>query len=414
VTPPRRAGPLLPQIAIFCAAVFMLLLYSGGWEMPLFGEKADPSASGIMRVAYLPAYAAGFLLIALNPRNLFRAAIRQPFLILVMMVVAGSYFWSIAPDVTARRGFAVICTTLGGLALAARYKWAELAEVVATTFAILIVASFIVCLAVPRIGVMVELFPGAWRGLWQEKNALGSLMALGFCLLAAAALLNPVRAKLWWGFAFLALVLVLMSTSKTSLVSLMLGGGAIAFVLIAQSGPAAAAASTWIGVTGVLLLTTFLLLAADVFFALLGKDATLTGRSKIWAAVMTQIEDKPWLGYGYAAVWDNKNAYSAFAWISKDAGFQAHHAHNSWLEQWLGMGIVGLISWGLFYLQTMMLALVSVFRDRGALLAFPFLVVYSLVTLTESIAVVYNDFRWALFVAFAAKLAFSDRQQAKV
>jgi exopolysaccharide production protein ExoQ len=58
--------------------------------------------------------------------------------------------------------------------------------------------------------------------------------------------------------------------------------------------------------------------------------------------------------------------------------------------------------------------LVSVFRDRGALLAFPFLVVYSLVTLTESIAVVYNDFRWALFVAFAAKLAFSDREQAKV
>jgi O-antigen ligase len=390
----------------------MLLLYSGGWEMPLFGEKADPSASGVMRVAYLPAYAAGFLLIALNPRNLFRAAIRQPFLLLVMVVVAGSYFWSIAPDVTARRGFAVICTTLGGLALAARYKWAELAEVAAATFAILIVASFIACLTAPRIGVMVELFPGAWRGLWSEKNALGSLMALGFCLLAAAALLNPVRAKLWWAFAFLALVLVLMSMSKTSLVSLMLGGGALAFVLIAQSGRAGG--STRIGVTGVLLLTTFLLLAADVFFALLGKDATLTGRSKIWAAVMTQIEDKPWLGHGYAAVWDNKNAYSAFAWISKGAGFQARDAHNSWLEQWLGMGIVGLVSWGLFYLQTMMLALVSVFRDRGALLAFPFLVAYSLMTLTESVAVVYNDFRWVLFVAFAAKLAFSDQEQARL
>jgi exopolysaccharide production protein ExoQ len=44
------------------------------------------------------------------------------------------------------------------------------------------------------------------------------------------------------------------------------------------------------------------------------------------------------------------------------------------------------------------------------LLAFPFLVVYSLVALTESIAVVYNDFRWVLFVAFAAKLAFPDRE----
>jgi hypothetical protein len=32
------------------------------------------------------------------------------------------------------------------------------------------------------------------------------------------------------------------------------------------------------------------------------------------------------------------------------------------------------------------------------------------VALTESIAVTYNDFRWVLFVAFAAKLAFPDRE----
>ena len=55
--------------------------------------------------------------------------------------------------------------------------------------------------------------------------------------------------------------------------------------------------------------------------------------------------------------------------------------------------------------------LVAVYRERGALLAFPFLIVFTLVSLTESIAVVYNDFRWALFVALAGKLAFSDRHQ---
>ncbi len=128
---------------------------------------------------------------------------------------------------------------------------------------------------------------------------------------------------------------------------------------------------------------------------------------------MRQIEQRPWTGYGYAAVWDNKSGWGPFAWITKDAGFQAHHAHNSWIEQWLGLGIIGLAAWGLFYLQTLTLAIIAVFRERGALLAFPFLVVYTLVSLTESIAVVYNDFRWALFVAFAAKLAFSDREQAR-
>lgn len=413
MTPSGRAPLLLPQIAIFCASVAMLLIYSGGWELPLFGENAGASAGGIMRVAYLPAYAAGFLLIALNPVNMIRVLIRQPLLIVLMLIVIGSTMWSIAPDVTTRRSFAVTCTTLGGLALAARYKWAQLAEVVGAAFIVLIVASFAVCLAVPSIGVMTELFPGAWRGLWMEKNALGGLMALGFCLLSAAALLNPQRARLWWPFAGLALVLVLMSTSKTSLASLMVGGAALVFVLIARRSPAAGAAITWTGVTGVVLLGGFVLVASDVFFALLGKDATLTGRTEIWSAAMRQIEQRPWTGYGYAAVWDNKSGWGPFAWITKDAGFQAHHAHNSWIEQWLGLGIIGLAAWGLFYLQTLTLAIIAVFRERGALLAFPFLVVYTLVSLTESIAVVYNDFRWALFVAFAAKLAFSDREQAR-
>jgi len=405
-----RAMVLLPQFATFAAAVFLLLVYSRGWEMPVFGDKVDVSASGLMRVAYLPAYAAGFALIALDPRNLLRATLRQPFLIFLMTVVAGSVLWSIAPDVTTRRSFAVICTTLGGLVLASRFSWAQLAEVVAVTFAILILACFAVCLAVPSIGVMTELFPGAWRGLWMEKNALGGVMAFGFCILAGTALLNPQRARLWWGFAGLAVVLVLMSTSKTSLVSLMLGVGALGFVLAARRSPAAGAAVTWTSVTGVILLAGFILVASDVFFAILGKDATLTGRTKIWSAALHQIEERPWLGFGYAAVWDDKSGWGPFAWISKEAGFQAQHAHNSWLEQWLGMGLLGLAAWGLFYIQTMTLAIIAVFRDRGALLVFPFLVVFTLVSLTESIAVGYNDFRWVLFVAFAAKLAFPDRE----
>jgi exopolysaccharide production protein ExoQ len=120
---------------------------------------------------------------------------------------------------------------------------------------------------------------------------------------------------------------------------------------------------------------------------------------------MRQIEQRPWTGYGYAAVWDDGSAWAPLAWIVKEAGFKASHAHNAWLEQWLGLGIGGLAAWGLFWLQTMGAAVVAVFRERGAYLAFPFLVVYSLTSLTESIAVSYNDMRWVIFVCFAVKLA---------
>ncbi|HYE47761.1 MAG TPA: O-antigen ligase, partial [Caulobacter sp.] len=262
------------------------------------------------------------------------------------------------------------------------------------------------------LGKMQALFPGAWRGLWLEKNALGGNMAMGFGILAAAALLVPQRRWLWGGLAGLALLLVLMSTSKTALVSLALGVGALGFIWIVRRGPASATMATWAAVVGGLLLAAFLVFAADVFLGYLGKDATLTGRTKIWAAIWRQIEERPWTGYGYAAVWDDKSGWGPLAWITKEAGFKASHAHNAWLEQWLGMGYPGLIAWALFYLQAIGAAIVAVFREKGAYLALPFLVIYSLTTLTESFAVSYNDFRWVIFVALAVKLALPDRDQA--
>jgi exopolysaccharide production protein ExoQ len=405
----QEAKALEPSLLTIVFAVVMLLIYTGGWQLPLFGEKTDESASGLLRVAFLPAYGLAFLLILARPWNMVRATLRQPFLIILMLVVGASITWSIQPDVSIRRGFAVGCTTISGLALASRFRWAELARVFAITFSVLIVACYVVCIAVPSIGVMRELFPGAWRGLWLEKNALGGLMAMGICALGAATLLNPREAKIWVPMAFLAFGLVIMSQSKTSLASLVLGLAALGFVWIVQRGPAIGVAATWAGVSGATLLAAFIFLASDVFFQLLGKDATFTGRTQIWTAAMRQIELRPWLGYGYAAVWGDKGGWGPLAWIVHDAKFTPQHAHNSWIEQWLGIGLFGLMAWGLFYLQTMAVAVIAVYRDPGALLAFPFLVVYTLVSLTESIAVVYNDFRWVIFVALAAKLAFSDR-----
>lgn len=406
---PERRADALDWLA-FAAAVFIVLIYSQAWIAPLFGEKIDVGSSGAIRNVYLPAYAAGVLLLALVPGEAFLALLRQPFLLLLMGVVALSTLWSIAPDQTVRRIIAVYSTTLGGVVLAVRFRWPTLAEVFAVAFAILALGSLAVAIAVPRIGVMHELFPGAWRGLWTEKNALGGNMAFGFSIFAAAAMLNPRRRVIWWGFAALALGLVLMSTSKTSLVSLILGAAAVGFVWVARRGPVSGVAATWAAVLGAMLLAAFLLLASDVFLGLLGKDATLTGRTKIWEAALRQAELRPWTGYGYAAVWDDKSGWGPLAWITKEAGFKASHAHNAWIEQWLGLGYGGLMAWGLFYLQTMGAAVAAVFRDRGAFLALPFLVIYSLMTLTESVAVTYNDLRWAVFVALAVRLAWPERE----
>jgi exopolysaccharide production protein ExoQ len=164
----------------------------------------------------------------------------------------------------------------------------------------------------------------------------------------------------------------------------------------------------WGAVVTLVALGATVLLAPDIFLNLLGKDATLTGRTKIWAAVMRQIQQRPVWGFGYGAVWSEDTGWGPLAWIVKQAGFTPQHAHNSWLEQWLGMGLWGLGAWTLYYLMTMARAIWAMFRTNGALVALPFLVVYSMTTLTESVAVSYNDMRWVMFVAFSVRLALRD------
>ena len=394
---------------VFGLCVLIMLIYSQGWMTPIFGNAADESSSGLMRDMYLPAYGAALIVIGVSMKDTARALLRQPALLLILAIVSASILWSVAPDQTGRRIVAITFTTLGGVALGARYRWSPMTEVLATCFAILAVLSFLAGAFIPSIGRMATIFPGAWRGLWEEKNALGGNMTIGFVVFAAAAMMEPRRRVLWSGFAVLALVLVLLSTSKTSLVSLMLGASAIGFIALARRGPIMGVISSFGAVVAIFSVLAFLFIAADVAFAVLGKDATLTGRTNIWAGVLFEIHQRPLLGYGYGAVWDDKSGWGPVYWITKIAGFRAAHAHNSWLEQWLGLGVLGLCAWSLYFAQTLILAIVAVYRDKGAYLALPFILVFGLVTLTESIAVVYNDFRWVMFVAVAVKLAYPDR-----
>ena len=410
----RRAAPrplTLPDIAVFGGAVAILLIYSQGWINLLTGGSDQPADSGLIRNMFLPAYGLAVVAMALWPLDTAKAVMKQPFLVMLLVVAAASTFWSVAPDTTARRVFAVSCTTMGAIAIGVRFRWAQLAEVLALSTAVLVVVSIVSAVLFPSLGRMTELFPGAWRGLWPEKNALGGNMAIGFAMAGSAALLNPKRALLWWGVAAGALFLVLMSTSKTSLVALLLGATSLGFVWVVKRGRPMAVAASWMAMAGIAALAGFVILAPDVFFHILGKDPTLTGRTQIWEGVIRQINLRPWLGYGYFAVWDDTSGWGPLAWIAHDARFTPHHSHNSWLEQWLGLGIFGLAAWALFYLQTATTAIIAVYRNPGGYVAFPILVVYSLTTLTESIAFVYNDMRWVLFVCLAVKLATPDPPQ---
>ena len=168
-----------------------------------------------------------------------------------------------------------------------------------------------------------------------------------------------------------------------------------------------AVAATFVGVSVVLALLVIVLVDSNLLLNLMGKDATLTGRTKIWAAVLRQIHLSPLTGYGYGAVWDDTSGQGPLAWISKDQGFVIHEAHNSWLGVWLELGYIGLIAWALLFAGVWGKTCMDIFRRPSAYFTLPFLTVFSLHTLTETVVLVQNDWTWLMFAAVAVKLVWS-------
>jgi exopolysaccharide production protein ExoQ len=389
----------------FATSVVLMITFSQGWVMALTGPDGDAEASTLIRTLYFPAYFAALVLGATRLPQTLYAVLRTPVLWLLVGMVFVSVLWSTDPQVTERRGIAVLFTTLTGLVVASRYDWPELLEVLGAAFVILIFGSFLFGIALPSYGRMTTLFPGSWRGVWFEKNTLGANMSIATVVFCAAALLNPKRRWIWIGMIGLALALMLLSKSKTSLVALALGVGALCAVLVARRGPVLAVLTTFLGVSALLVIGFLFYFDSDTLFALLGKDATLTGRTKLWAAIMTQLNTRPWTGFGYSAVWSDPGVWGPLAWISKQAGFTAVHSHNSWLEIWVSLGYVGLGLWVLYFVEVWVRGILATYRSPGGYIALPFLAIFSLMTITETVALVYNNFIWVMFVALGVKLA---------
>lgn len=401
----RRSEALPPGASMpigYGLAVFLLLMFNEDW---LLGQPAPDKVTLLGRVLLMPSYAVGLFLLLQRPGRTVIGLLRTPLLIPLLLIAGASVFWSVTPAGTAQRIVALALTTLFGVALGARWRWSELVEIIAVAFAVMTLMSLILGAAFPSLGRMTVIFPGAWRGLWVEKNTFGALMAIATLNFAAAALFHPKRAFFWWAMAALAILLLGLSTSRTAIVALVFGGAGLGFTLLVRRGPAAAVVAIWMAGVGLIGLAVLITVFPDMLFAALGKDATLTGRTQIWAEVWQLIQQRPLLGYGYDAVWTDKSLWGPLPWVTKHLQFTPSHAHNSWLEQWLALGYVGLAAWTMLYVSTIGKAVGAAFTNRGALLAFPFMMVYSLMSLTESVTLTYNDIHWVLFVAYAVRLS---------
>jgi O-antigen ligase len=270
---------------------------------------------------------------------------------------AVSCVWAQDPMLVVRReiAFAMILTFLFGLA---------------RSMSIDLLSLF--CVAIPvcnlPIGIFAEIRNGTfhpWSGQrfggTVHPNLQGAGLALALLIVLWWAWRTRGKTRLPFALAIPVLALFLFWTqSRSSMIALV---AAVVFSLVLllvrhlAASPArlvalAVFALAVVSLGGLLSVNSALPLAPEHEIQTArddGDPTQLTGRVDLWQLLMTYVEARPVLGYGYDGFWTDQNIEN----ISTDLQWSINQAHSVYIDQWLSLGVVGLT----LYVALLLLAL---------------------------------------------------------
>lgn len=399
----------MKKILLFAEKGFVvlgLLIFTGAW-LPLLYEITTGAPSfdvnegnSAIQIPFFGIYLITIFLIVLRWKKVLYFILQDQIILILVGIALASVFWSDAPLITLRRGSALLGTTLFGVYFATRYTMKQQLQLLGWALGIAAVSSFVFSLALPAYGIMHDAdVRGAWRGVYTHKNIFGQMMVMSTVVFLLIAMSSSKYRNLMWVSIALSVGLVLLSTSKGSLVLL------INLLIVLPLCRALRWNSSWmllffIAVTIVFgSIATVIFSNVDTVFGALGRDATLTGRTGIWAAVLDMIWQSPWLGYGYSAFWLGLEGKSAYVWQA--VNWQAGYSHNGFLDLWAELGLLGLSMCVISLLKSYFQAifLVRKINTPEGLWALTFLTLTVLTNTTEGTILKQNNIFWVLYVA---------------
>jgi O-antigen ligase len=143
---------------------------------------------------------------------------------------------------------------------------------------------------------------------------------------------------------------------------------------------------------------------------LAGRDITLTGRTAIWATLMTSVHKHWLLGYGFHAFWLGLRGESARVLVATHWIFG--YAHNGMLEIVLQLGLAGLVVFLITFLHAIKDAFVCVRAGRSASVDWyiGILILAAFYNITEETVLWPNDLLSILYVAACCGLSVTARR----
>lgn len=393
--------------------IIVLIIYT---TAPVaFLTKISPGGlSPIAGAVWIVGAVLGTGLVFLAPVRSFIVGLKMlPFVVLTGWVML-SISWSISTYDSARGAFLLTASHIAAIAMGACLSWKRLLVLLSIAQGLIVTLSVLVAIALPQLGQMQEIHPGAWSGLWLEKQFMG----LYCCHLIITVVALVVSDRRCWPVLLLipvAMIGIVGATGRTAMLMTALSLAAMPLVWIYQQGPIRAVLVT----ASTAIVGMIVAVAATSGFSaaltLIGRGGDLTGRVDIWREVEILIAARPMTGYGFQAIWrTNHNMTSPYQWIAQATEFTPANAHSSWLDAQLSLGLPGLVLLIIAVCFTWLVVLARMHKTgAGGLMSVATLVALTSVSFTESTFLNHMDLQWFLIVLIAAKALSSEETGAK-
>ncbi|MBN9551013.1 MAG: O-antigen ligase family protein [Alphaproteobacteria bacterium] len=256
-----------------------------------------------------------------------------------------SVFWSQAAGISARAAVQysshVLCAYVAARTISVR-----------TLVVGSLIGIFFVLLYSLKVGAYaLDTIDGTYNfvGAFSSKNQVGFFASLGifFCLVFLVFYRRNWLAFFWTApVILLSLYLLAIAHSATSVAALPGGVGIVALLTMSKVLSRRYRRVLFVIGAGALVVGMAAALnlgLLDFVLGIFGKDSTLTGRTYLWEQGWAAAQQRPLLGYGYAAYWvqglaDPERLWAEF-YISTRSGF---HFHNTYIEALVELGFIGV------------------------------------------------------------------------
>ena len=377
----------------------LAVIFSGGLSEGLRNTQTITPDYLLIKQIFLLNYIVTFFLLVIHWKRALYLLAKDKLLTLLIGTVLISTWWSAAPQITIERSVALTGTTLFGIYFATRYSVKQQLKILGWVFGSCIILSLFFVVALPKYGVMGGIHRGDWRGMYTHKNVLGAMMALSSITFFLLAVIASKKSWLYWGGLILSIFLLLMSRSSSPLIHLIVLMSVFFIFPILRLHYKLRTVMISMVIAFSFGLAIWMSTNADALAGIFGKDLTLTGRTELWIYAWQMIQRRPWLGYGFNALWFDWSSESAFVW--RAVGWQAPSSHNGFIELWLGIGLWGVFVFFAHFLTSFFRIFTVVKTGRAPEYFLPLMILLFTIlsNLTEAPLLARNTIYWVLYVS---------------